>query len=395
MIRREPFGITVALRRPEMLVLLRRRDLGDASLEPGAPFEAHLTIGHRCQNGCAGCYIDARPDAKDEMTLGNWCEVMERLAHMGVFHLALGGGELVDLELLVELAHRARRLGLTPNLSTGGSQVTPRLAKRLRVFRRIHISLDGPDEVLERQRGAQRLSAGLMALRILRAFHPRVGVNCVVTRDSIDKLPGWLARLSREGVRSIEILRFKPAGRGAAVWKQFAPRPEQLERLVPLSLSLSRRLHMFIRLDCSLAPWVCQAGYSPRLLQRLGIAGCVGGSWLVSVDGRGRLSGCSFAAESNPLDWRELGREDPSLPFRRFLERSPEPCASCAYLRLCRGGCRVVAQHVGGDFLAPDPDCPRVRDWARSGRGRHQLADGVEQVAQLDGFGQVQIRPGL
>jgi radical SAM protein with 4Fe4S-binding SPASM domain len=46
-------------------------------------------------------------------------------------------------------------------------------------------------------------------------------------------------------------------------------------------------------------------------------------------------------------------------PFRSWRE-AQEPCRSCAYLSLCRGGCRVVSSHVAGSAAAPDPECPRV-----------------------------------
>ena len=51
-------------------------------------------------------------------------------------------------------------------------------------------------------------------------------------------------------------------------------------------------------------------------------------------------------------------------PFRRWREAAAEPCNSCDYLALCRGGCRVVSGH-DGDATEPDPECPRVVDWRR------------------------------
>jgi radical SAM protein with 4Fe4S-binding SPASM domain len=47
--------------------------------------------------------------------------------------------------------------------------------------------------------------------------------------------------------------------------------------------------------------------------------------------------------------------------FRRWRD-AREPCASCDYHALCRGGCKVVSAHVTGDLAAPDPECPRVVD---------------------------------
>jgi radical SAM protein with 4Fe4S-binding SPASM domain len=348
-VRREPFGWAVAFERPEMLVLLGRRDLEPARPEPAAPYEAHLTLSHRCRENCPGCYIDARPDGEAELDFEKWLRVLERLAGLGIFHLALGAGEEQDLRPMIALGRRARQLGLTPNLSTAASQITPELAKELKVFERVHLSLDG-------LKGPRWL-----ALKILRAFHPRVGVNLVLTAQNLDDFPRIMSRLSRERVRTVELLRFKPAGRGAKNYQLLAPRSEQLDGLVKKALRFALRYFINVRLDCSLTPFVCQGGWRPELLASLGIAGCVGGSWFLSIDGRGRLCGCSFAHGLDDPSWENIGRTDVAAPFRAFLKDPPLPCRECAYLFLCRGGCRVVARQLSGDFLAPDPHCPRVR----------------------------------
>jgi len=56
--------------------------------------------------------------------------------------------------------------------------------------------------------------------------------------------------------------------------------------------------------------------------------------------------------------------------FRQWRD-AREPCASCTYHELCRGGCKVVSAHVTGDPAAPDPECPRVVDAAAARSHRH------------------------
>jgi MoaA/NifB/PqqE/SkfB family radical SAM enzyme len=58
--------------------------------------------------------------------------------------------------------------------------------------------------------------------------------------------------------------------------------------------------------------------------------------------------------------WRA---EDAFGVFRTWRDAA-EPCRSCRYLALCRGGCRVVSAHAG-DAASPDPECPRVVDHRR------------------------------
>lgn len=378
-IRPEPFGATVAFTRPEMVVLVDRafaRRLGvhhfpaaregdpPGGLDPASPFEAHLTLDDRCRAGCAGCYIDARPDRPAPLDRAGWIEVLERLARAGVFHLAMGGGEETDWGDLLALAARARALGMTPNLTTAGRDLTPRLARRLAVFERVHLSLDGVGADHAAIRGRDDFSRALMSLRILRAYHPRVGVNCVVARPNADGLGALFALLNAEAVREVELLRFKPVGRGAQRFGELDLTSRQRAGLVRRVLRWALRYRVRVRLDCSFTPMVCATGIAPERLTRLGLAGCVAGSWLVSVGPDGALSGCSF--DDRPIGGLDrLGQPDAFGAFRAWTGRAPEPCRSCRWLDLCRGGCHVVARHVTGDFQAPDPGCPIVNGSAR------------------------------
>jgi radical SAM protein with 4Fe4S-binding SPASM domain len=363
-VRPEPFGGTIAFRRPEMLVLVDHRWLGlpqeDSDPDPAAPFEAHLTLSNRCDMGCQGCYIDGHPRG-EEPDLDTWVLVLEKLASMGVYHLALGGGEYLSWDALISLARRARELGMTPNLSTSGRNLTVGVAKRLSVFERVHLSMDGVGSTYAGVRGHDGYDSALMSLKILRAYHRRVGVNCVVARANADELEPLFRLLCRLGVRDLELLRFKPVGRGARIFDRMDLTPRQASDLFPRVMDLCRRYRLRVRMDCSFTPMVCAVGFSPQVLEKMGLAGCVGGSWLVSVDPRGRLGGCSFDTEHSSQSWRDLGRREGLRHYLDWTEDAPQPCSSCRWLQICRGGCHVVARHVTGSFSAPDPGCPIVR----------------------------------
>ncbi|RME25908.1 MAG: hypothetical protein D6806_07105, partial [Deltaproteobacteria bacterium] len=140
-VRQEPFGRTVWLARPGLLVMLGPDGRGQVA--PSAPFEVHLTIDGRCRRGCRGCYIDASPDGRDSLPDEYWHNLMARLARAGVLHVALGAGEDTSLERLVGLGREARKLGMVPSLSTSGSSLTPKIAAKLGVFEQVHLNLDG------------------------------------------------------------------------------------------------------------------------------------------------------------------------------------------------------------------------------------------------------------
>ncbi len=115
------------------------------------------------------------------------------------------------------------------------------------------------------------------------------------------------------------------------------------------------------------------------LLAELAVYGCTGGDFLIGAKPDGRITACSFAAPP-PHHPRPVvteladywARPDAFGAFRTWRD-AREPCASCTYHALCRGGCKVVSAHVAGDASLPDPECPRVIDHATHRKPQRHL----------------------
>jgi radical SAM protein with 4Fe4S-binding SPASM domain len=395
--RLEAFGAIVQLTRPRALVFVdrdRARHLGlapapgdprwaepaaDGAVGAGvlaAPLEAHLQLTNRCDAGCAGCYTGASPrGAPGELDLAGWCRVIDELAAMGVFHLALGGGESAILPWLGEVAAHARSRGLIPNLTTSGLAGLEQLLPIVDRFGQINVSLDGLGATYARVRGFDGFSRADAALVALRARKREIGINVVVTRHNIDELDALFAYARRRRLSEVELLRFKPAGRGAQAFAAMTCSDAQHRQFLPRVLAAARRHRMRARVDCSYTPMIAHHRPDPELLAGLAVYGCTGGDFLVGVKPGGAVTACSFAAPPPPGgDGRRPQAaalaaywpgEGAFGAFRTWRDAA-EPCASCAYHALCRGGCKVVSAHVHGDPAAPDPECPRVVDWRRT-----------------------------
>jgi radical SAM protein with 4Fe4S-binding SPASM domain len=386
--RPERFGGIVQLERPRALVFVdhaRARALGHLDVPPlttatgdelarlldaplSAPLEAHLQLTNRCSAGCQGCYTGASPEgAPREWGLDEWRRAVAALAQRGVFHLALGGGESALLPWLGELATYARSVGVVPNLTTSGlydDDTLERLAGWAPLFGQINVSLDGLGADYASVRGVDGFARADRALVRLRRATPSVGINVVVTRHNFEALDALFAHARRRRLSEVELLRFKPSGRGARVYEELRCTDDQHDRLVATALASARRHRVRVKLDCSYTPMVVHQGADLRLLRWLAVYGCAGGDLLVGAKATGALSACSFAA---PVDvsverlsehWDSEGAFG---PFRRWREAAEEPCRSCEALSLCRGGCRVVSAHVEGSLGRPDPECARVR----------------------------------
>jgi radical SAM protein with 4Fe4S-binding SPASM domain len=339
-----------------------------------APTEVHIVLSRRCAAGCSGCYVDATPHGA-ALSLNEARRILDELATMGVFHVALGGGEALELPYLFDVAAHARSVGITPNLTTSGLGLTSADALRCRVFGQINVSIDGVGEAYRRARGFDGFAHAVRALRLLRAVKEEVGVNCVVSRSSFANL-SQVARLVRDlRLNELELLRFKPVGRGANLDEELTP--EQARRIYPRARWLMLRHRIRVKLDCSFAPMVFWHRPSAPAAAFWGVQGCVAGDVLAAVAPEGHLMGCSFAGTTT-TDARVPSAIRTAWPsafasFRGFARTAPEPCASCEYLRLCRGGCRAVAV-AHGAFADPDPGCPRVQEWRARNSGHGAAA---------------------
>jgi radical SAM protein with 4Fe4S-binding SPASM domain len=380
----EHFGAIVQLAKPRALVFVDRdyaRSLGvDESplwKEKGgdgeigarplvAPLEAHLQITNRCDAGCQGCYTAATPHASREWPLEKWKKAVDTLAEMGVFHLALGGGESADLPWLGELVAYARSKGMVPNLTTSGLSNLQRVLDLAPLFGQINVSLDGLGADYQAVRGFDGFAQADRAIRELRARSSKVGINVVVTRHNFDKLDEILAYAAKRGLNEVELLRFKPAGRGIQAFSSMTCSDEQHREFLPVVLAGARRHRLRVRVDCSYMPMLAHHKPSRELLASLAVYGCTGGDFLIGAKATGQVTACSFAAapEKGPTvdALAAYWTQDDAFGAFRTWRSAQEPCRSCDYHELCRGGCKVVSRQLLGDESLPDPECPRVID---------------------------------
>jgi len=375
-VRAEWFGGIASLEFPRALVSINRammRRLGVAQSErwtgedPGhlsAPTEVHLVVSRRCGAGCKSCYVDATAQGP-ALSESQAKRALDALADHGVFHVALGGGEAMDLDYLFELARYARSLGILPNLTTAGLTLTAAQARQCTLFGQINVSVDGVGDAYRQARGFDGFARAQRALELLRAVKKEVGINCVVSRSSFDHLGDVVAFAKRLRLNEVELLRFKPAGRGAATFAEEDLTPQQGRAFYPKARWLTLRHRMRIKLDCSFAPMVFWHRPPLWVARFFGVVGCQGGNLLASVMPDGQLTGCSFGgpAEASIFDRQATQRalDHGFGAFRDYAQKAPEPCRSCTYLSLCNGGCRVVAQ-ARGDWWQPDPGCPKVQE---------------------------------
>lgn len=373
-LRYEDFGAIVALDDPPALVHIDQamtRSLGwpdhprwaSPQGHLSAPVEVHLMTTNRCPAACPGCYTGATLGGA-EPSLEALKAVVDQLAEAGVFHVALGGGESMLRPGLFELAEHIRARGMVPNLTTSGIGLTAEKAQRCQVFGRVNVSLDGLGAVYRQSRGYDGAEGALRAIELLAKAGVSCGINCVISRATFPSLAQTVAAVVDRGVDEVECLRFKPSGRGRAIYREMALTEAQGRALMPTLISLSKAWPaLSLKVDCSFLPFLCAADPDPEILHRFGVYGCEAGHALSAITADLEALTCSFieAPLGDPEALTTGWAEHPELRRWRAWPEAPEaPCGGCRYRSICKGGCKAVTAHLEDRTLGPDPECPRV-----------------------------------
>jgi len=138
---------------------------------------------------------------------------------------------------------------------------------------------------------------------------------------------------------------------------------------------LSAQYGIVAKIDCSFVPMLCYHNPPRQVLEAGATYGCEAGNVLLGMRSDGSISGCSFL-KSSGLSVFELDsaakRRVSFESLTTWTQRAPQPCRSCNYLDICKGGCHAVSEYVTGDFDSPDPDCPFVVEYENRGASDEQ-----------------------
>jgi radical SAM protein with 4Fe4S-binding SPASM domain len=336
-----------------------------------APETVHLAITARCNLRCPGCYVPHRAN-DPELTVADWCDLVEQWAQMRVFQMAVGGGEPLLYQGLFEVLACARQHGLVPNLTTNGTLLDVRTAERLQQAGvvRVNVSWNSPGGD-----NRDREQATSHALQLLLESSMQVGANLLVTPTLLPHLPQVLAQIQSLGVRRVTILRPKPPailGDGDTAWYD----RNRLRRADLLCLRAVLNVWQgALALEVDSALVGLMGNIHPAHLRWRGIHGCAAGRRICTVWSDGRVTPCSFLGDLDSgnvrhVPFAELWKRGRSWEMLRDPDARPQgSCSGCAVALHC-GGARCIARYdrsyvagslqdtLSSGLLAGDAECP-------------------------------------
>jgi len=368
-----------------------------------APETVHWAVTHRCRGRCPDCYAARhRRFFAEELATPEALRLVDRLADWGVLQLAIGGGEPLLRDDLAEIAERAAARGLIVHVTTGDMlsllRRAPALMGSVSAFQ-VGTRVEGL--LAETEPDATLLAA---CSQLADQGGVSLGANVMLSCSVIGQFERLVERLSRAGIRTATLLRYKPPA-SREQWAREAPSPATLRDFEPRLQEVALGYpEITFRVDCALS--FLQRGLAPEAAVEAGIRGCVAGQRILAVMPDGSAFPCSqlvvpglCAGNLLTDDLDTLWRRSPAV--KRYRGRCGKAalqetaCGVCAAREHC-GGCAVFADDAWG----ADPGCPgplwpdpralgkhgRKPDFARYGEERGRIS--VREYMERYGVGQ-------
>lgn len=335
-----------------------------------APVMINLELTSGCNLNCRYCYNFWREDGGgriERMSRERMRRLVDMIVADGVFHVVLTGGEpFLNFEVLVEALALLHEAGISTSVNSNLTLADERKVGRLREVGLDHVltSLHSADpEVSDAVAGRQGAHAQTVrGIRQARAAGLRVSANMIVSdRNQDHVLP--TARLCADlGVQRIFGTRLVPSVNveDPAGWEFHLGRKAARRVLDDL---IEARDELGIAVGTLISYPLCLLGDLDRYADFVG-RGCPaqrGNRMVINADGEAHACTHESHSYGNVFD------EGISGVFRRMHAWHDGSyinggCSACAYVGVCRSGCRMAAQAYTKAMDGPDPLSGRPED---------------------------------
>lgn len=336
----------------------------------------------RCNLHCMHCYASATSrEDPGELTTDEAVRLIDDIAAFGSPTMLFSGGEPLMRADIFHLAAHAFRRGLRCVLSTNGTLITDKVARRISEagFVYVGISLDGLRSVHDKVRGQKgSFDEALAGIRRCRDIGMKVGVRFTLHGKNVDDLPGVLDLLEEENVPRFCMYHLAYAGRGDRM-RRFDLGPDETRAAVGY---LFQRVEDFHRrgigkevltvdnhVDSAYLYLRMREEDPERAAEVLQLliwnGGNQSGIAIASIDPLGDVHADQFSwnyslgnVRDRPFSEIWPDRSHPRMVVLKDRKSHLKGrCRSCRFLDICNGNLRARAESYFDDFLAPDPAC--------------------------------------
>ena len=328
-------------------------------------------VTSQCNLACAHCYLDAGGVSDLELTSSEARTLIDDAITLRAPILLLSGGEPLMRDDVFELSAYAASRGLRVGVSTNGTLITRRIAKRIASsgISYVGVSIDGAEgthDAFRKRRGA--FAAAINGLTNARDAGVKTGIRFTVHKRNVRDLPAVTNLLITHRIPRFCLYHLVYAGRAnASMDITNAQRIEMMNYLIGCIPALAARgIEVLTTDNHADGIYLMQSTGGAdkeaqmRLLRAHG--GCTAGSKIINVGPQGNVRPCQFWACQSLGNVREVPLAElwsrPNELLAKLRNKKTNltgRCGACQYADVC-GGCRVRAAALG-DVWGDDPSC--------------------------------------
>ncbi|MGW6624154.1 mycofactocin radical SAM maturase [Nocardia sp. NPDC055002] len=322
-----------------------------------APICLTWELTYACNLSCVHCLSSSGRRDPNELSTEQCKALIDEFERMQIFYVNIGGGEPTVRPDFWELVDYATAHNVGVKFSTNGVRINEEVAARLAAsdYVDVQISLDGADAAVnDAVRGPGSYDTAIKALSNLAAAGFKdAKLSVVATRHNISQLDEFKAIADKYGA-TLRLTRLRPSGRGADVWDELHPLPEQQRELYDW---LVRNGEGVLTGDS----FFHLSAFGSALP---GLNMCGAGRVVCLVDPVGDVYACPFAihdrfkAGNIVADGGFAAVWTDSELFAELREPvDGGACTKCSHYDSCRGGCMAAKFFTGLPANGPDPEC--------------------------------------
>ena len=305
-------------------------------------------ILHRCNLHCRHCYQE---DYRDTMEFGQMLSALEKYenyvgAHGYEGQINLTGGEPLLHPSFFPLARKIREKDLRLGVLSNGTLIDDKTAEALSELRPVfvQVSLDGPEEIHDRIRGAGSFARAVEGIDLLKKYGIRVLVSFTAMKENIASFKKLADVCKKHRVDKLWWDRVVTDDASLYLtteeFQSLVQKASRLAKRYPF-VSNSRALEWIPGGDCS---YTCSAGKRLLIILPNGdLMACRRLPFVIgNIDDRDTLA--------------EIVDDHP-LMKKLAAPVFPEKCVRCRHFVRCGGGSRCVTYAQTGSLEEGDVNC--------------------------------------
>ncbi len=326
-----------------------------------------------CNAACVHCGSSAGKARARELTTDEALALCDDLASLGTKNVTLSGGEPLLRPDWDRIAQRLTDQGIRVDLISNGLGWDSEKARRAREagIEAVSLSIDGPLPVHDALRGmAGAFSRAMQSVRCLQAEGMPVGAVTQVSRWNAGVLAAIEEVLVRAGFMGWQLQLTMNLGRCAEL-ADLPLTPGEIPSVARFVTEASERGRIPVYAGDNLG-WMTRSEARLRSARRpcnRVFLGCQAGLQVLGITSDGTLRGClSMPSAMNEQSvrtrsLRDVWNDDTAFAYNRCFDESAlqGACASCAFRRVCRGGCKSMAWSTTGGVVS-NPSCLRLNE---------------------------------